>query len=199
MKASAQPSATLALDSTLPNVSTVPYLVCEAVRAYDVVSVGPQTGLGSRRVGLHLLRTNNTYGETAGNSRKLVNPNKKNKKLLVVPSLIGHICASSNFLTNIYCSGLCTHQHVPNIFVDSLEVAESDAEAGEAVAPPHGAGRDDRLPHRQGSAAVQTHGDGPLHVHTQQILQSVAILVLAGENAAVSSGRKDHSKYVSQW
>lgn len=74
---------------------------------------------------------------------------------------------------------------MPNVFVDSLEVAEADADPDEAVPPPQGAGRDDRLPHRQGPAAVQQHGDGPLHVHTQQLLQSVVVLVLAGENTLV--------------
>lgn len=70
---------------------------------------------------------------------------------------------------------------MPNVFVDSLEVAEADADPSKAVAPPHGAGRDGRLPHRQGPAAVQQHGDGPLHVHTQQLLQCVVVPVLAGE------------------
>lgn len=69
---------------------------------------------------------------------------------------------------------------MPNVFVDSLEVAEADADPDKAVAPPHGAGRDDGLPHRQSPAAVEQHGDRPLHVHTQQLLQSVVVLVLAG-------------------
>lgn len=73
---------------------------------------------------------------------------------------------------------------MPNVFVDPLKVAEANADADEAVAPPHGAGRDDGLPHRQGSAAVQPQGDRSLHVHAQEILQGVVVLVLAGENAA---------------
>lgn len=81
----------------------------------------------------------------------------------------------------ISCCGPWTHQDVPNVTGDSLEAAEADGDADQAVAPPQGAGRDDGLPQGQGSAAVELQGDGPTHVLLQHVLQGVVVLVLAGE------------------
>lgn len=64
LEASDQTSAALVLESTLGNL---PHLVAEAVRPYDVVSVGPQTGLSCRRVRLHVLQQNSNIWR---NSRK---------------------------------------------------------------------------------------------------------------------------------
>lgn len=69
---------------------------------------------------------------------------------------------------------------MPDVLVGSVEAAEADADPDEAVAPPGGAGCDERLPHAQGPAAVQQHADGLLHVLAQQLRQSVVVLVLPG-------------------
>lgn len=71
-----------------------------------------------------------------------------------------------------------TYQHMPDIFISSLETAETNADSKQALTSPHVARSDCSFSQFECLAAVDNHFNWFLHIGFQKIFKGIIIVIL---------------------